>query len=137
MARNLYFGPIAAQSNFIEERRRCWNRTNRAATPGHPRGWNPTEHADKYGPVFGRKHPILGSRPKFGDLWLLPLTGSFKPVKLLASPADEMHGNFVSGSAAGAEMMTTLARTRGPIVVVAIYAEPSKVDLFRFFWREL
>ena len=33
--------------------------------------------------------------------------------------------------------MTTLARTRGPIVVVAIYAEPSKVDLFRFFWREL
>lgn len=43
----------------------------------------------------------------------------------------------VSGSAAGCEMMTKLARTRGRIVVVAIYAEPQKVDLFRFFWREL
>jgi (R,R)-butanediol dehydrogenase / meso-butanediol dehydrogenase / diacetyl reductase len=39
----------------------------------------------------------------------------------------------VSGSAAGSEMMTKLPRTRGRIVVVAIYAEP----LFRFFWREL
>jgi 2-desacetyl-2-hydroxyethyl bacteriochlorophyllide A dehydrogenase len=43
----------------------------------------------------------------------------------------------VSGSAAGSEMMTKLPRTRGRIVVVAIYAEPAKVDLFRFFWREL
>jgi len=43
----------------------------------------------------------------------------------------------VSGSAAGAEMMTKLPRTRGRIVVVAIYAEPPKVDLHRFFWREL
>lgn len=43
----------------------------------------------------------------------------------------------VSGSAAGSEMMTKLPRTRGRIVVVAIYAEPPKVDLFRFFWREL
>jgi 2-desacetyl-2-hydroxyethyl bacteriochlorophyllide A dehydrogenase len=43
----------------------------------------------------------------------------------------------VSGSAAGCEMMTKLPRTRGRIVVVAIYAEPQKVDLFRFFWREL
>jgi len=43
----------------------------------------------------------------------------------------------VSGSAAGSEMMTRLPRTRGRIVVVAIYAEPPKVDLFRFFWREL
>ena len=43
----------------------------------------------------------------------------------------------VSGSAAGAEMMTRLARTRGRIVVVAIFADPPKVDLFRFFWREL
>jgi len=43
----------------------------------------------------------------------------------------------VSGSAAGAEMMTALPRTRGRIVVVAIYAEAPKVDLFRFFWREL
>lgn len=43
----------------------------------------------------------------------------------------------VSGSAAGAELMTKLARTRGRIVVVAIHAEPPKVDLFRFFWREL
>ena len=43
----------------------------------------------------------------------------------------------VSGSAAGCEMMTILPRTRGRIVVVAIYPEPPKVDLFRFFWREL
>ncbi|HWB86993.1 MAG TPA: alcohol dehydrogenase catalytic domain-containing protein [Bryobacteraceae bacterium] len=43
----------------------------------------------------------------------------------------------VSGSAAGAEMMTKLPRARGRIVVVAIFAEPPKVDLFRFFWREL
>jgi 2-desacetyl-2-hydroxyethyl bacteriochlorophyllide A dehydrogenase len=43
----------------------------------------------------------------------------------------------VSGSAAGAEMMTKLVRTRGRIVVVAIFAEQPKVDLFRFFWREL
>jgi eukaryotic-like serine/threonine-protein kinase len=28
------------------------------------------------------------------DLWLLPLTSDRKPVKFLASPAEEMHGNF-------------------------------------------
>jgi 2-desacetyl-2-hydroxyethyl bacteriochlorophyllide A dehydrogenase len=43
----------------------------------------------------------------------------------------------VTGSAAGAAMMTKLPRTRGRIVMVAIYSEPPKVDLFRFFWREL
>lgn len=43
----------------------------------------------------------------------------------------------VSGAVAGAEMMTRLPRTRGRIVMVAIFAEPPKVDLFRFFWREL
>ena len=43
----------------------------------------------------------------------------------------------VSGSAAGAELMTKLPRARGRIVVVAIFAEPPKIDLFRFFWREL
>ena len=43
----------------------------------------------------------------------------------------------VSGSQAGADTMTKLPRTRGRIVVVAIYGEPPKVDLFRFFWREL
>jgi threonine dehydrogenase-like Zn-dependent dehydrogenase len=43
----------------------------------------------------------------------------------------------VSGSQAGADMMTKLPRTRGRIVVVAIYGEAPKVDLFRFFWREL
>ena len=43
----------------------------------------------------------------------------------------------VSGAAAGAEMMTKLARVRGRIVVVAIFPEPPPVDLFRFFWREL
>ena len=43
----------------------------------------------------------------------------------------------VSGSAPGAELMTQLPRTRGRIVVVAIFAQPPQVDLFRFFWREL
>jgi (R,R)-butanediol dehydrogenase / meso-butanediol dehydrogenase / diacetyl reductase len=43
----------------------------------------------------------------------------------------------VSGSAAGAETMTRLPRTRGRIVVVAIFSQPPKIDLFRFFWREL
>ena len=43
----------------------------------------------------------------------------------------------VSGSRPGAEMMTSLPRTRGRIVVVAIFGEAPKVDLFRFFWREL
>jgi 2-desacetyl-2-hydroxyethyl bacteriochlorophyllide A dehydrogenase len=43
----------------------------------------------------------------------------------------------VSGSLTGAEMMTKLPRTRGRIVVVAIFAKPPEVDLFRFFWREL
>jgi (R,R)-butanediol dehydrogenase/meso-butanediol dehydrogenase/diacetyl reductase len=43
----------------------------------------------------------------------------------------------VSGSKAGAETMTKLPRTRGRIVVVAIYGEAPQVDLFRFFWREL
>ena len=43
----------------------------------------------------------------------------------------------VTGSAAGAEMMTKLPRTRGRMVMVAIFPQPAKVDLFRFFWREL
>jgi (R,R)-butanediol dehydrogenase/meso-butanediol dehydrogenase/diacetyl reductase len=43
----------------------------------------------------------------------------------------------VSGSATGAATMTQLVRTRGRIVVVAIFAEAPKVDLHRFFWREL
>jgi 2-desacetyl-2-hydroxyethyl bacteriochlorophyllide A dehydrogenase len=43
----------------------------------------------------------------------------------------------VSGSEAGAAMMSQLVRTRGRIVVVAIFSEAPNVDLFRFFWREL
>jgi 2-desacetyl-2-hydroxyethyl bacteriochlorophyllide A dehydrogenase len=43
----------------------------------------------------------------------------------------------VSASAAGASTMTELPRTRGRIVVVGIFGEAPKVDLFRFFWREL
>ena len=43
----------------------------------------------------------------------------------------------VSGNPAAAEMMTKLPRTRGRIVVVAIFAEKPQLDLFRFFWREL
>ena len=43
----------------------------------------------------------------------------------------------VSGSQAGAAMMTDLLRTRGLAVVVAIFAQKPQIDLFRFFWREL
>lgn len=43
----------------------------------------------------------------------------------------------VSGSQAGARVMTELTRTRGRIVVVAIFSEPPGVDLHRVFWREL
>ncbi len=43
----------------------------------------------------------------------------------------------VSGSESGAKVMTELPRTRGRIIVVAIFPEPQPVDLFRFFWREI
>ena len=43
----------------------------------------------------------------------------------------------VSGTQAGVSVMTDLVRTRGRIVVVAIFAEAPRLDLFRFFWREL
>ncbi|MBX3062186.1 MAG: alcohol dehydrogenase catalytic domain-containing protein [Anaerolineae bacterium] len=43
----------------------------------------------------------------------------------------------VTGSAAGAEMMTKLPRIRGRIVIVGIATAPAPVDLFRCFWREL
>lgn len=43
----------------------------------------------------------------------------------------------VSGSAAGASVMTELACLRGRIVVVAIFPEALPVRLFDFFWKEL
>lgn len=43
----------------------------------------------------------------------------------------------VTGAAAAAELMTKLPRVRGRIVMVAIHSQPTPVDLFRFFWREL
>ena len=43
----------------------------------------------------------------------------------------------VSGSQAGAGVMTDLLRTRGLAVIVAIFARKPEIDLFRFFWREL
>jgi 2-desacetyl-2-hydroxyethyl bacteriochlorophyllide A dehydrogenase len=43
----------------------------------------------------------------------------------------------VTAHPAGAEVMTALPRCRGRIVAVGIFAEPVKVDLKRFFWREL
>ncbi|HTV56318.1 MAG TPA: alcohol dehydrogenase catalytic domain-containing protein [Terriglobia bacterium] len=43
----------------------------------------------------------------------------------------------VSGSPGGAELMTKLARVRGRIVIVAIFSEVPRVNLFQFFWREL
>jgi eukaryotic-like serine/threonine-protein kinase len=47
--------------------------------------WSP----DGKSMLCSTQNPNSGS-----DLWLLPLTGDKKPVQLLASPADEMHGNF-------------------------------------------
>lgn len=43
----------------------------------------------------------------------------------------------VTASGPGAEVMTQLPRTRGRIVIVGIFGQPTPVDLFRFFWREL
>lgn len=43
----------------------------------------------------------------------------------------------VSGTQAGVEAMTEAAAVRCRIVMVAIHAEKPKVDLFRFFWREI
>lgn len=43
----------------------------------------------------------------------------------------------VTGSQAGASIMTEIVRTRGRIVMVAIFGQPAPVNLFRFFWREL
>ncbi len=42
----------------------------------------------------------------------------------------------VTGTQAGAEMMTKLPRTCGRIVIVAIFAEPMMVDLRTILWRE-
>ena len=33
--------------------------------------------------------------------------------------------------------MTELLRTRGTVVIVAIFGQAPEVDLFKFFWREL
>src|SRR5690606_38272399 len=43
----------------------------------------------------------------------------------------------VTGTAFGAETMTSLLKVRGRIVMVAIHAQSKQVDLFRFFWKEL
>ena len=43
----------------------------------------------------------------------------------------------VSGSAAGADVMTQVASIRGRVVVVAIFPEPPPVRLFDLFWKEL
>lgn len=43
----------------------------------------------------------------------------------------------VSGTQPGVDAMTTVAATRGRIVMVAIHAQKPQVDLFQFFWREL
>jgi len=43
----------------------------------------------------------------------------------------------VSGSANAAKLMTQIIKTRGTIVVVAIYTEKPPLDLHRFFWREI
>jgi (R,R)-butanediol dehydrogenase / meso-butanediol dehydrogenase / diacetyl reductase len=43
----------------------------------------------------------------------------------------------VSGTAAGAELMTKLPGVRGRVVMVAVFPKPVPVDLHKFFWREM
>ena len=44
----------------------------------------------------------------------------------------------VSGTQPGVDCMTeAAATTRARIVMVAIHSSPPKVDLFKFFWREI
>ncbi|MBN2712264.1 MAG: alcohol dehydrogenase catalytic domain-containing protein [Planctomycetes bacterium] len=43
----------------------------------------------------------------------------------------------VTGVQAGVDVMTKLPCVRGRMVVVGIFSEPPKVDLFQFFWKEL
>jgi (R,R)-butanediol dehydrogenase/meso-butanediol dehydrogenase/diacetyl reductase len=43
----------------------------------------------------------------------------------------------VSGSKPAAALMTQLVRSRGRIVIVAVFATKPEVELHRFFWREL
>ena len=43
----------------------------------------------------------------------------------------------VSGSPAGARVMTEVAALRGRVVVVAVFPEPQPVKLFDLFWKEL
>lgn len=43
----------------------------------------------------------------------------------------------VSGAKAAAANMTDLLAIRGRIVVVAIYPQPTEINLFQFFWKEL
>jgi eukaryotic-like serine/threonine-protein kinase len=50
-----------------------------------PTDWSPD------GKLIAFSAPTVASG---NDLWMLPLTGDRKPVKFLATPADEMHGNF-------------------------------------------
>jgi Tol biopolymer transport system component len=50
-----------------------------------PSDWSP----DGRQLIFSVPAPASGY-----DLWLLPLEGGGKPAKFIASPADEMHGNF-------------------------------------------
>jgi len=61
-------------------------------------------------------------------------------VELVNARTDQAGADIVfevTGSKAAARSMTNLVRTRGTIVVVAIFGQPPEVDLFRFFWREL
>ena len=43
----------------------------------------------------------------------------------------------VTGSGAGAELMTEIAATRARVGLVGVHAERRSIDLHRFFWREL
>ena len=97
MAHSLCFEQIEARSSFIRgapaaaETNRCCCRTRTIRAAGIQ-----SSNVGRHGLVSRRKkHPVLRPGPSSGtDLWLLPLTGDKKPVKFLASPADEMHGNF-------------------------------------------
>jgi Tol biopolymer transport system component len=50
-----------------------------------PTDWSPNGASV----LFSVPSPASGN-----DLWILPLTGDKKPVKYIATPAEELHGNF-------------------------------------------
>ena len=82
-----------------------------------------------YRVAFAKKLGMNAVNPKETDLV------SFVQEQTQQKGADVVFE--VTGSAAGAAIMTALPRIRGRIVCVGIVPNPVPVDLFQFFWKEL